>query len=607
MFRRSTKATALLIAAASVLSIVPASAATKLGTKDGTVENAVAFADGKYLYQGYRTDDDDNGLYYNSGDKDKMLDDADEIIQKFDGKYLAVEDSGDQYVVDMSTGKISDEDTLEDMLSTVTTKLENKLSKTERYEDIDFDGTTNTIERITGNTFQDDYYLFNVPATGTETNDKFGYTTASGKYIDCSYDLNMYVYYNPTTGSGSNGKTYKIEDVEDKVDVKKGDRNKLTLSDNGDVELAVSNLSFVKYLGQDEKYIYSLVSAKVSNAVEIDTNDVENNVKYFVQKVSKEQGDKQDDAYLPKSTEMFEVSERVGNSDAKDAYEMLITKFALEGEDRIETVVADGNIYVVYGDDDTVNVYKLALKSSEKVDRYDVDGKKDGKVGIRVAIKTDDTDEDMTDWSIDTKGTVWAIYKGKIMKSTKAGDFETVYTCDRSLDKLDVYDENNLIAWENDGDVYTTVGEGSEAAKEEAEDILGEDTTTEDTTTTVKTGWDQLADGTWNLYDATGKKVTGWANVGGVWYYMDPTTAVMRTGWVLDNGTWYYCNASGAMQTGWLNDNGTWYYLQSNGAMKTGWLEDTDGRWYFLQANGAMAANTTIDGYKLGANGAWIR
>ncbi|ETJ18847.1 hypothetical protein Q604_UNBC18580G0003, partial [human gut metagenome] len=24
-------------------------------------------------------------------------------------------------------------------------------------------------------------------------------------------------------------------------------------------------------------------------------------------------------------------------------------------------------------------------------------------------------------------------------------------------------------------------------------------------------------------------------------------------------------------------------------------------------ANGSMAANTTVDGYKLGANGAWIR
>ena len=60
------------------------------------------------------------------------------------------------------------------------------------------------------------------------------------------------------------------------------------------------------------------------------------------------------------------------------------------------------------------------------------------------------------------------------------------------------------------------------------------------------------------------------------------------------------------MQTGWLNDRGTWYYLNGSGAMQTGWLND-NGTWYYLQSNGAMAVNTTIDGYVLGANGAWIR
>ena len=61
MFKRSTKLTALLVAAASVASTVPAMAATKLATKDGTIENAVAFKDGKYLYQVYRTDE---GTWY---------------------------------------------------------------------------------------------------------------------------------------------------------------------------------------------------------------------------------------------------------------------------------------------------------------------------------------------------------------------------------------------------------------------------------------------------------------------------------------------------------------------------------------------------------------
>ena len=53
MFKRSSKMTALLVAAAAVVSIVPASASERLGTKDGTITNARAY-DGGYVYDGYR-------------------------------------------------------------------------------------------------------------------------------------------------------------------------------------------------------------------------------------------------------------------------------------------------------------------------------------------------------------------------------------------------------------------------------------------------------------------------------------------------------------------------------------------------------------------------
>ena len=39
--------------------------------------------------------------------------------------------------------------------------------------------------------------------------------------------------------------------------------------------------------------------------------------------------------------------------------------------------------------------------------------------------------------------------------------------------------------------------------------------------------------------------------------------------------------------------------------MQTGW-GFTDSKWYCLYANGKMAANTKIQGYKLGKDGAWI-
>ena len=89
---------------------------------------------------------------------------------------------------------------------------------------------------------------------------------------------------------------------------------------------------------------------------------------------------------------------------------------------------------------------------------------------------------------------------------------------------------------------------------------------------------------------------TGWKSAGGEWYYLDPSSGSnegkMRTGWILDPSynAWFYCDASGKMLTGWQQINGKWYYLNPV----------SDG------TRGAMAANTYVDGYYVGADGAWV-
>ena len=176
-------------------------------------------------------------------------------------------------------------------------------------------------------------------------------------------------------------------------------------------------------------------------------------------------------------------------------------------------------------------------------------------------------------YSIDTEGNTWVLNKGKIYQFT-GKEFKEVYTCDRSMDRIDVYNSENLIVWEEGEDVFATIG-GNIAEDEEDN--------TEDNNT-VQTGWVKNSDGTWS-YNRDGQAVKGQ--------------------WIQD-GNWYYLKEDGIMATGWLNDRGTWYYLNGSGAMQTGWLND-NGTWYYLQSNGAMAVNTTIDGYVLGANGAWIR
>lgn len=118
----------------------------------------------------------------------------------------------------------------------------------------------------------------------------------------------------------------------------------------------------------------------------------------------------------------------------------------------------------------------------------------------------------------------------------------------------------------------------------------------------LNNGWINTNTG-WNYYQ-NGSVKTGWLNNGGSFYYLK-NDGVMATGWINENKNWYYMNESGSMKTGWQKINGTWYFMDDLGRMETGWLKDKDV-WYYLNKSGAMVFNTTIDGYYLGTDGAWI-
>ncbi|WP_271809532.1 N-acetylmuramoyl-L-alanine amidase family protein [Clostridium beijerinckii] len=569
MFKRANKITALVVAAASIMSVVPAMAATKLGTKDGTIESAVAYKNG-YLYEGYRTDDDTKGLYYNSGDKDKKLDDADSIDTahgKYDSKYVAALDGSDQYVVDLSNGKVTDEDTVDDLQDTAATKLQNKLKKTDRYGS-GVSITSSSLTKVDENKFSDVWYSYEATTAGGAI--ASGYTNQSGTYIDAGYNANIYVY--------DGHKMVKIKNV--------GDEEENTYSGTT-VTVKLNSITPVATIGQDDKYIYRIVDANITGAVNLKkaSGDTDSQNLRFVQKLAKAQGEDEKDAYLPKSTESFQISDstaatgNLANGDVKDAYSVL-DRLVAGHDSTAKAAIVDGAIYVTYTNDDKVKTEKVVLKTSEKLDTWNTDGTKSStKVDGHVAKKDGDEDTKADAWTIDVNGSVWAIKDGEISKSEKMGDFKTMYTCDRSLDKLDVYDDDNLIAWENDGDAYTTVAEGKKQAEDDASTIVQP--------APAKVGWDKLADGTWNFYDATGAKVANnWVNVGGAWYFLK-ADGVMATGWQQVGGTWYYLNASGAMATGWINDGGNYYYLNASGAM--------------------LANTTTPDGYYVGPSGAWVK
>ncbi len=83
---------------------------------------------------------------------------------------------------------------------------------------------------------------------------------------------------------------------------------------------------------------------------------------------------------------------------------------------------------------------------------------------------------------------------------------------------------------------------------------------------------------------------------------IDPQTA---NGWTQnDSGEWSYYK-DGELVKGWRSDDQKWYWLdKTTGKMFSGGWKQIDGKWYYFYADGSMAANTKVDGYEVGADGA---
>lgn len=125
------------------------------------------------------------------------------------------------------------------------------------------------------------------------------------------------------------------------------------------------------------------------------------------------------------------------------------------------------------------------------------------------------------------------------------------------------------------------------------------DTTTANTTTTTNTNTNTTA---------TTVKVNQWVTVNGKWQYNDYSGQPLKNQWFYDSPSakWYCLDSEGFVKTGWAQMGPSWYYFNANGSMATGWVI-YDGKYYYLDENGIMQKNTTISGYKLGFDGAWVR
>ena len=74
--------------------------------------------------------------------------------------------------------------------------------------------------------------------------------------------------------------------------------------------------------------------------------------------------------------------------------------------------------------------------------------------------------------------------------------------------------------------------------------------------------------------------------------------------WKTDAKGWWYAKDGGYAVSEWVEDGGKWYYIGGDGYMlSNAWIGN-----YYVGTDGAMLVNTTTpDGYRVGADGAWIQ
>lgn len=537
------KLMSLLMGAAVISSVVPtttANAAIKLQALEGTIYDAKAFKDGVYVFDGYKGEEQDSGMYFFNGKEDVEIEDAETMGSKYGMNYINFKD--DEILFNLVTGQ-AEEDDEETRVSMMENKFRSSvIKKADRYEDTPY---LIQVGKIAEDIFSGVWYEY-VVANSDDLDDateKYTvYLSDSGKYVDASETLNV-VYYDK-------------------------DGNKINLDTYEDVK-ENKNLSIVKEetLLIDAENIYKVIAIMDTDKLKAGMNPLTT----YALKVSMEQGDKEDGAYIPKSVTSYETYDL-------NALETIEDYRA----NKLTARVSGNSLYIIKTEDDSVTVDRYIMKKIK--DKDSVEGKSLDKRVLELDEDFDDVqNEDMQDYDIDVQGNLWVLNKGKVQK-LENGKLETKYTVDRTMDNLSVFAENSMIIWNTDNEVYSVVAPQKAVEEEKTEESV-DGTESKDEVQTVA-GWNKNSDGTWSYTKVDGTKANGW---------------------LMDNNTWYYLNSEGVMQTGWIKDKEQWYYLNISGAMHTGWLKDTNGKWYYLYNNGAMAYNTVIDGYTLDASGAWIQ
>jgi len=616
MLKRITKITGLLMSMASIISIVPVQAADcqNVAAQEGTIYNGKARAGGIFIDG--EINGQDEALYWVSADgKYNKIDgiDANEDIGNdvLETRYLEINTGATNsdgtpdytYVDTEDNCKVLDYDVRTDLEDTAARTLKSKIKddnngrfKKESYENQDVSNSTQ-LKAVAGKgadgsllpieengtdwyqnvnsglaVYQYDLDDSNVRLNGQKVSTI--YADPQGNYVDADYNLgNLRVC--TTTSAGVSASTtisntedsYKIEGEDGKIyDIKATLKEDKYLTDSSDYiyRLAYLNI-YKKEDGQpDSEYKEATKDFEFgSKGYTVATNSSDDSIT-VLQKFSKAPDTNTIDGIkYSKDSEIYFFADDHGNSEyvlgksASDANKK--TGAAVGGKTKI-TTSSKNILSSIYLDTTSSRIYTETITPETKDSFNYID-----------ASSYDSSDVSSNYTSIVTAGGCpWFINDGYIMTWDQNKNFIKSVKTDSGESNISVDSKDNLIAWDQNNGVYTVIHNVKTA------------TTTGTSTATT----------------AIGTAATTGAAVA--------VSTTTKTGWVLNkDNTWNYLLENGTKKTGWLNDNEAWYYLNADGIMATGWIND-NGTWYYLEESGAMLANTTVDGYILGSDGAWI-
>lgn len=458
MLKIHRKIALLLVVATSIMPIVPARAldTITISPQEGTLYNAIAYKDGKAYIDGDIYDDE--AAYYQSNGDFKPLSNIDsgDDVHIFGEKYIDVND-GD-YTINLDNGTVTDDDIVFKTYSTTALNLRNKVSldTEDRYDQADTDTIKDDdeLEIIPGAKYGPIWYstTYRQATVGTANAnaDKFNvFTDITGNYIDADYNIGKIRVTTTSAGFGFGAEeTVTVTNTNDTYD---------TAAFNDGLSVRVSQ---EKILTQDTNYIYRLVYITLS------TNDGS--------AISKINGINLNNTY---GNSIFHIS----NGQSTVEYQAIQKISKMASSDDIDGVHYANNVltYALSNDDgeeisfqDLVNNYDTRFTAVDgKLIAYSVED--EDSVTVQACVfkstngyyYTDPEDQSREDCQfsdakgaaveVDVYGNLWRMDGGCIYKFNNTDDWDKVYRVDGSFDRFSVYDQQNIIAWNEDNEIYS--------------------------------------------------------------------------------------------------------------------------------------------------------